>query len=146
MPAGRLDAIFIKRAHGGPMDARANAALNEGRGLAGNANQGGRRQVTLVARERWDELMREVGASLGPDARRGNLVLTGIDLEDSRGRTLRVGSCRLRINGETRPCEQMEAAAQGLQRAMEPHWGGGAFGEVLQGGTIAIGDEVEWED
>ena len=143
--AGRLEAIFVKRAHGGRMDARRAAVLETGEGLAGNADKGGRRQVTIVSRERWDDLMREVGASLGPDARRANLVVSGIDLENTRGRGLVVGACLLRIGGETRPCEQMEAAATGLQAAMRSRWGGGAFAEVVRGGAIAVGDPVEWE-
>jgi MOSC domain-containing protein YiiM len=142
---GKLTGIFVKRAHGGPMDAREMADLEPGRGLIGNADRGGRRQVTLLSSERWGELMHEIGASLEPDARRANLVFSGIDLENTRGRVLRVGSCRLRVAGETRPCEQMEQAAAGLQSAMRQRWGGGAFAEVLEGGQIAVGDPVSWE-
>lgn len=126
------------------MDPHAEATL-DAMGLVGNAHRGGSRQVTLLARERWDALMNELGVSLDPAARRANLVLTGIDLENSRGRTLRIGPCRIRINGETRPCEQMEDAAPGLQQAMASRWGGGAYGEVIEGGRIAVDDEVEWE-
>ena len=140
-----LTAIFIKRAHRGRMDACLTAVLEPGRGLIGNADRGGRRQVTLLSEARWTELMREVGASLGPEARRANLVISAIDFENSRGRILRVGACRLQIGGETRPCEQMEAAAAGLQEAMRERWGGGAFAQVLEGGPIAVGDKVSWE-
>ena len=140
-----LTAIFVKRAHGGRMDACLAAVLEPGRGLAGNADRGGRRQVTLLSEQRWRELMVEVGASLGPEARRANLVISSIDLENTRSRVLRVGSCRLRIGGETRPCEQMEEAAAGLQQAMRRRWGGGAYAEVLDGGSIAVGDAVSWE-
>ena len=45
---GELKAIWIKRAKRGPMDARERARLIAGRGIEGNANQGGRRQVTLI--------------------------------------------------------------------------------------------------
>ncbi len=140
-----LTAIFIKRAHGGRMDAHLAAVLEPGRGLVGNADRGGRRQVTLLSEERWSELMQEVGASLGAEARRANLVISGINLENTRGRVLRIGSCRLRVGGETRPCEQMEAAAPGLQQAMRERWGGGAFAEVLDGGPVSVGDAVSWE-
>jgi MOSC domain-containing protein YiiM len=27
---------------------------------------------------------------------------------------------------------------------MRERWGGGAFAEVIEGGEIAVGDEVEW--
>jgi MOSC domain-containing protein YiiM len=127
------------------MDAQLTAVLEPGRGLIGNADRGGRRQVTIMSLERWDGLMREVGASLGPDARRANVVVSAIDLENSRGRILRIGECRLQIAGETRPCEQMEDAAPGLQAAMRDRWGGGAYAQVLDGGTISVNDSVDWE-
>ncbi len=128
------------------MDARDSALLEAERGLAGNADRGGRRQVTLLSSERWNELMAEVGASLEPHARRANLVVSGLDFKDGRGRILKIGSCRLRIGGETRPCELMEEAATGLQAAMRERLGGGVFAEVLDGGAIAVGDAVAWEN
>ena len=122
-----------------------DAAILDDKGLARNANRGGRRQVTIISRERWAELMRDLGANLPPSARRANLMVSGIDLENSRGRILRVGAARLSINGETRPCEQMEAAHAGLQALMRERWGGGVFAQVLAGGTIRVGDAIEWE-
>lgn len=125
-----------------PVDA---AVLEVDGGLCGNANRGGRRQVTIISQERWAELMDALGADLPPSVRRANLMVSGVDLENSRGRVLRVGSARLKINGETRPCEQMEAAHAGLQAVMRERWGGGAFAEVLEGGEIRIGQLVEWD-
>ena len=126
------------------MDACLTAMLEPGRGLAGNADRGGRRQVTLLSEARWTELMREIGASLGPEARRANLIISAIDFDNSRGRILRVGSCTLRIGGETRPCEQMDDAQQGLRDALRPEWRAGAYGEIVEGGVIRIGDTTEW--
>lgn len=141
---GRLEAIWIKRARRGPMDQVESAALVAGRGLVGNADQGKRRQVTLIALETWNRLMAELDAAAAPSARRANLMVSGIDLARSRGRTLSIGGCQLRIAGETRPCERMDEAVPGLRRAMDPDWGGGAFAEVLQDGTIAVGDPVHF--
>ena len=124
-----------------PVDA---ALLEVQAGIRGNANRGGRRQVTIISRERWAELMAALAADLPPAARRANLMVSHLDLENSRGRVLRVGVTRLKINGETRPCEQMEAAHTGLQALMRERWGGGAFAEVLEGGEIRVGDDVEW--
>jgi MOSC domain-containing protein YiiM len=143
--APRLDSIWLKRMKSGPMDRVESALLEPGSGLAGNANRGGRRQVTLISRERWERVQQTLGVGLDPSLRRANLLVSGIDLERSRGRVLVIGSTRVRINGETRPCWQMEEAHPGLQAALDPHWGGGAFGEVLEGGEIHIGDPVAWD-
>jgi len=143
---GRLEAIWIKRFRRGPMDTTEQATLRAQRGLVGNADQGRRRQVTLMEQERWQALMEAVGASLPPATRRANFLLSGIQLAQSRKRILRIGACRIRILGETKPCERMEEAWPGLQRAMYDNWSGGAFGEVLEDGDIAVGDPVYWWD
>lgn len=143
---GTLERIWLKRGKGGPMDAVDAARLEVERGLHGNANRGGTRQVTIISQARWAELMAALGADLPPSARRANLMVSGIDLDNSRGRVLRVGDTRLKINSETRPCEQMEHAHAGLQELMRERWGGGAFAEVLDGGEIRAGDRVEWEE
>jgi len=143
--SGRVEAIWLKRVRRGPMDRVERAELVAGRGMAGNADQGGKRQVTLMEREVWDQLMQEVGAEADPSARRANILVTGVVLRETRGKLLRIGPCRVRIWGETRPCERVEAAATGLREAMKSAWRGGAFAEVMDSGTIAVGDEVAWE-
>ena len=140
-----LHQIWIKRAHRGPMDPAGHATLVAGQGIAGNADQGGRRQVTLIDLERWHELMDRLGADLETSARRANLVIDSLDLFDSRGKTVRVGRTRLHIVGATRPCERMEDALPGLQAAMRERWGGGAYAQVIEGGEISVGDEVAWD-
>ncbi|MGH7557900.1 MAG: MOSC domain-containing protein [Gemmatimonadota bacterium] len=143
---GRLEAIWIKRARLGPMDPVERATMVADRGLLDNANQGGWRQVTIIAQETWERLMEELGASVDPSARRANLMVSGLDLGGSRERVLQVGGCRIRIRGETRPCGRMDEALSGLQDAMRPRWGGGAFGIVLDDGEIRVGDEAIWEE
>ncbi|MEW6319700.1 MAG: MOSC domain-containing protein [Acidobacteriota bacterium] len=142
---GRLERIWIKRMKGGPMDEADRVATVAGRGLAGNANQGGTRQVTIITAERWRAVTAGLGARPDPAVRRANLMVSGVDFTDARLKVLRVGGCRIRILGETRPCEQMDQAADGLKRAMSQPWGGGAFGEVLDDAEIAVGDPVSWD-
>lgn len=139
---GRLEAIWLKRVRRGPMDAVDAAELVEDRGLVGNANQGGRRQVTIIEQEVWQELMSDFNAALPPETRRANLMISGIRLEQSRGSILEIADCRLELLGEVKPCERMEEALPGLRQAMYSEWRGGAFGRVLTGGRIAVGDAV----
>ncbi len=143
--SGRLEAIWIKRRTRGPMEAVARAALRAGRGLVGNANQGGRRQVTILERERWEGATAETGGALPPAARRANVFVSGISLRRSGERLLRIGRCRIRIAGETKPCGRMDEARGGLRDALSRDWAGGAFGEALDDGEIAVGDPVFWD-
>jgi MOSC domain-containing protein YiiM len=145
MAEGRLEAIWIKRAHGGPMDGAPAAALVAGHGIVGNADQGRKRQVTLIEAEVWDALMEELGGDVPPSTRRANLLLRGVALAETRGHVLRVGACRLQVAGETRPCRAMDEALPGLQAAMRRDWRGGVFAQVLDDGEIRVGDPVHWE-
>lgn len=142
---GRLEAIWIKRAHRGPMDELTEATAIAGQGIAGNVDRSRRRQVTIIEREVWDALVRELGADVPPSSRRANLMVSGVRLQETRGRTLRIGSVRLAIGGETTPCERMDEAFPGLRAAMRPNWGGGVFAQVLDDGIIVVGDAVSWE-
>lgn len=136
--------IWIKRAHGGKMDAAERATLVAGRGIAGNADQRGKRQVTLIDLQTWRALMERLDGDLETSARRANVVIEGISLPHTRGKTLLIGDTRLLIHGETRPCGQMDQALPGLRTAMQDEWGGGVFAEVIDGGEIAVGDPVSW--
>lgn len=141
---GKLEAIWLKRMRMGPMDPVERATMVANQGLVGNANQGGKRQVTIIEKEIWQRLMAEMGADLEPSARRANLMVSGIRLAHSHKRILRIGPCRISIWGETKPCEVMDEAWSGLKEAMYGNWSGGAFGIVLDDGEIAVGDAVEW--
>jgi MOSC domain-containing protein YiiM len=145
MRDGRLEAIWIKRAHRGPMDPVQTAELDVERGLVDSVDRSRRRQVTLLEAESWERLMRELHDDLAPSARRANLLIRGIRLFETRGRVLHIGDVRLAIGGETTPCERMDEAAPGLQSAMRGQWAGGAFAQVVTGGIIRIGDLVSLE-
>ncbi len=142
---GIVERIWLKRSKRGPMDLRSSVGVKKNRGLVGNANQGGRRQITILDADRWERHMHALGAALDASTRRANVLVRGVDLADSRGRVLRIGSVRVQIAGETKPCHQMDEALAGLQAVMRPDWGGGAFGILLDDGEISNGDTVTWD-
>jgi MOSC domain-containing protein YiiM len=137
--------MWLKRSHRGPMDPVSEFRVSPDAGIVGGVDRSRRRQITLIEREVWDRLMRELGANADPSARRANLLLHGIRLAHTRGRVLRIGDARLAIGGELTPCERMDEVLPGLQSAMRPDWGGGAFAQVLGEGVVRVGDPVEWE-
>jgi MOSC domain-containing protein YiiM len=123
------------------MDPVDRARMIAGRGIAGDANQGGTRQVTVLSDKDWSDVTSGPGTP-DPIVRRANLLVSDVDLVNSRHKILQIGKVRIRLLGETRPCERMDEAKAGLKAAMSVPYGGGAFGEVLDDGEIQIGDKV----
>ena len=77
-----------------------------------------RRQSGERAADHIQLIAEELQDHVDPALRRANLLVSGVSLAGSRGRLLRIGGCRIRINGETRPCRHMEESHPGLQRAL----------------------------
>jgi MOSC domain-containing protein YiiM len=143
--AGRVEAIWVKRSVRGVMDPADEVDMVAGKGIARDASYGrSRRQVTLIEKEVFDRVRTALPAT-EPVMRRANLMLSGVRLAESRGRVLRVGGVRIRIGGETRPCERMDEQCAGLRSALSTGWGGGAYGVVLDDGLVRVGDTAEME-
>ena len=102
-----------------------------------------KRQVTLMAADRWADALRDLGTFVPWEQRRVNLLVDGLDLEATEGATIRFpGGVVLRVTGECDPCSRMEEVAPGLKAALLPHWRGGVLTRVIAGGTLAVGDDV----
>ncbi len=146
MQYGQIEAIWIKRAKRGPMDAVAEAEMIAGKGLVGNANQGGRRQITIIDAAVWERIMEELGATIEPSARRANIMVRGLELANTRKQVLLLDECRVRIFTETKPCERMDEVLPGLKAALYRNWGGGVCGQVIDGGRVRVGAVARWEN
>lgn len=127
------------------MDPVLEATAVQGKGLVGDVTTSRRRQVTIIEREVWEALTKQLGVTAQPSGRRANLMVSGIRLFDTRGTILRVGGVRLAIGGETTPCERMDEVVPGLRTAMQSGWGGGVFAQVLDDGIITVGDAVAFD-
>lgn len=102
----------------------------------------GKRQVTVLSEEAFDEACTELGANLPWTIRRANLLISGINLENSKGKSLQIGKVVLEITGETGPCYRMDEQFEGLKDALQPNWRGGVTCRVVSEGYISLGDEV----
>ena len=139
---GKVEGLWIKRAHRGPMDMAEAVTMVEGQGIETDANLGrSKRQGTVIEKEVFDRI-REALPDVEPHMRRANVMVSGLRLEGTRGRLLTLGGVRIRIHGETRPCERMDAQVPGLTAALDPRWNGGVYGVVLDDGEVRVGDEA----
>ena len=144
---GRVEALWLKPREYGPMKPVDRLDVVQRTGIKGNADWGGRRQITIIEKERWAAMMEALGdAGVDPSARRANVMVSGCDLGESRHHILRLGDIRIEIVGETRPCERMDQAHPGLRRVMARPWNGGAYGIILDHGVIRVGDDARLED
>ncbi|MEM7414456.1 MAG: MOSC domain-containing protein [Gemmatimonadota bacterium] len=138
--AGRVEALWTKRAHRQVMDPTERVSMTRGKGIETDANYGrAKRQVTVIEKEVFDRIRAEL-PDVEPYMRRANVMVSGIRLENSRDHVLTLGEVRIRLYGETRPCERMDAQVPGLTAALDPSWNGGAYGVVLNDGDVAVGD------
>ena len=95
---GRIEAIWLKRAVRGPMDP-VEAALVEHDGIQDDANRGrSKRQVTIIESETFERI-RTALPDAEPVMRRANVMVSGVRLEESRGRVLSLGDVRIRSRG-----------------------------------------------
>lgn len=144
--SGKVEALWLKRAHRGVMDPAREVTLVAGKGIEFDANFGrSRRQVTVIEREVFERIAAELPGA-DPSMRRANVMVSGVRLLDARDRILTLGGVRIRLLGETRPCERMDEQLPGLTAALDPAWHGGAHGIVLDDGPVRVGDEARMED
>ncbi len=140
-----MEALWSKRAHRGPMDLLREAKFVAGQGIEGSVGPSSTRQVTIISLDAWRTMAKELGHEVDPIARRANVLVSGVALAHTRGRILRLGAVRIRLLGETRPCERMDEAQPGMRAAMEHEWRGGVYGQVLDDGLVTVGDAVTVE-
>ena len=104
----------------------------------------GKRQVTLLSAQSWQDACAELEAELLWTFRRANILIDGLRFSAADvGCILRIGDVVLQIMLETDPCPRMDAQHPGLTAALLPNWRAGVCCKVLSSGTVRIGDAVQ---
>lgn len=139
--AARVVGIAIKTEHRQPLTEVESADIVDA-GLVGNVAQSDHRRVTLMAKEHWTTVQEELSTDLPWITRRANILVEGMDMAGSMGKTLSIGNVQLRVEGETYPCGLMDEYCEGLKLALTPDCRAGVHARVLQEGSITIGDTI----
>lgn len=140
--SGKISALAIKPAHYAPMQEVTEVSVTA-EGIEGSAWASSVRRITLLFQEQWDEVQRELDAAIPWPTRRANVLVSGLGPQQLLKRRVRLGEVELDIHGETKPCERMDQAHQGLKDALKPDLRGGVYGSVVRPGHIRVGDTVQ---
>jgi MOSC domain-containing protein YiiM len=140
---GKLTGIARREAKRAPMETLERAEISSITGVANDwRGKPGKRQVTVLSASAWRDACRDLGKEVPWTTRRANLLVEGIQLPETTGAVLRIGSVRLLVTGEIDPCSRMDEQVPGLTEALVPEWRGGVSCTVLEGGVVALGDAV----
>ncbi len=143
--SGTIENIYIRRDKTSPVTPVREAVADE-TGLVDDHSKPGRRALTVISAEAWRRACADLGKEVDPGTRRANLLVSGLELEASAGKKLRVGEVLVELLGETEPCGLMDQLCPGLREALVPEWRGGVFGRVLEGGKLRVGDAAAFVD
>jgi len=140
--SGSVVSLAIRTGKLAAMRELKEVAAAAGGGLEGDNRSSRNRSVTLLAVEQWNLAIQELGVDLPWHTRRANVLVSGIDLASSIGRTLRIGEVEIAVVAETEPCEVMDRQQVGLRQALTPDCRAGVYGRIVRGGTLRVGDAV----
>lgn len=152
MTSGTIDHLFITDAMSQPMRAQPELIAVAGKGIEGDRYMLATgtyskkpepgRQITLVEGEVLDWLKSEHGLTVRPEDCRRNVVTRGIELNPLVGKELTVGPVRVLVHRLCQPCRYIEKLLE--QPDLYERWWdkGGLRCEILDGGTIRVGDRV----
>jgi MOSC domain-containing protein YiiM len=119
------------------MDGHERRQAIAGEGLEGCAHANPpRREVLFASREHLDAV------GVEPGAIRENLTVEGADVQQwPVGQRVRVGDTLFEITMVCDPCHRMDELREGLRAELDGRRG--MLARVVEGGEIAVGDEIE---
>lgn len=145
---GRVELLVVAAEHGGDAELPNAVEALAGRGLAGDryclaepaAGNAAKGNITLIEASALEHL-----ASLGIDASgsdvRRNVVVSGIELNGLVGGEFTIGEVRCVATELCDPCSYLEKRTKpGVLRGLVER--GGIRARIVDGGRIALGDEV----
>ncbi len=147
---GVIEAIYIAREQGAPVERLVEVEAVKGCGLEGDRYCSGTGhwsrfgrdcEVTFVEAEDLDRIQRETGLRVTNGEHRRNVVTRGVTLRDLRRVRFRVGEAVFGYGKPCSVCRHIERVTErGMTQALKGR--GGMCAKVIQGGRIRPGDAV----
>ena len=146
-PAGRVEAIYITAVSEEPMLSLESVNAITGCGLEGDRyciDEPGEKSfenLTLIEQEAYDHLA-TIDLELPTNALRRNLLTSGIELNPLVGKEFMIGEVHCLGTELADPCNYIQGRTMpGVLKAMVAR--GGLRCQILDGGTISVGDRVQ---
>ena len=134
-------AVCRSRKRGEPKQPIGIGFFREGWGLIGDAHAGTVQEVSLLLKSQVENLARETGMFFPPGAFAENLLIQGIPQEVLiPPRRLQIGSVILQITKVGKDADEPHSYNY-FGYPLLPRFG--VFAQVLQGGWILAGDEIQ---
>ena len=144
---GKVEWIGIRPIKRGEIGKVLEVEVRAESGLEGDHYSGksGKRQVTLIQSEHIDTVASIMKKKIDPALLRRNIVISGINLLALKDKQFSIGDeVVFEFTGLCHPCSRMETnLGPGGYNAMRGH--GGITTRVIHGGTIKIGDKIEYK-
>lgn len=136
--------IAIRQRSRAPMQSIDQANVTTEAGIDGDfRGKPGKRQVTLLSEEVWQQVCDEMQQAMPWTTRRANILISGYQFSaQDVGKQVKIGQLILQICKQTDPCPRMDEQFSGLTATLTPDWRGGVCCRVIQNGHIMLGDNV----
>lgn len=154
LATGTITGIYVTDGEGQPMRALEHVEAIAGVGLEGDryANgighfspkprPDGGRQITLIEEEAVEAAAEATGLDFTPRESRRNLATRGVALNELIGQRFRIGDTVIDGLDYCHPCTYLEGVTD--KPVMRPLINrGGLRAKIVEGGTLATGDEIE---
>ena len=135
-------AIHVAKGSRLPMQPKERVEVEAGKGIVGDRYHGTKhRHVTVQSRESLDEAQVAFGDVVPTDLTRRNITISHGVVPRDPGARLRIGDVLLEAVRVAAPCKLLDdTIGSGAQEALRRR--AGTVFRVLEGGAIAVGDDV----
>lgn len=141
---GKVIGIAAKETKESPSTVYASAKISFKNGVAddyrGEANK--EHQISIITQESWDEVCKELNTKLHWTLSDANILVEGIDLNNTVGDYLKIGNFYLEITGENKPTDKYNDVFIGLKEALTSNLRGGVIAKVYSEGIITENDSI----